>query len=378
MFDIIKSQRGSLTTVILLAAAGLAVSLVALNYSNKVVSDRATVVKDIRAQFNNEIVTERLGQAIATTAILCAEDTGICEFNAKEDKQNNPIFVAEDFGFSDINPGTIMTLKASACLPKTNLDVCTQVIADVRLRLVDFKDETIDQLVGGSQATGDFDDFGILVSIATPLSGVTRGATNLFTTSSIIRRPRSFVRISPDPGICKQDCVISGAGSIRTPTCVGLQKPLGGTLEYRIRNDGPGFLYNFQVRRIFTPTGGDDADPIIVLSKEEFAEQLPEGLAPGLTKVFRDENLPCTVQTRETQSIDAGRVGEQETTLLSSTDESSGVEQSGTATYSFQPRTLEPDNALTIASGQGAVAATLITINTLVAPPAPVRRSGMN
>jgi len=395
------SAQGNIAFTMLASAVALGVALAAGRYVTMGTGARQAAASEAAARLINDMVTARIAQAISSTAILCAN--GKCYWNESLDDIS-----PDTFGVSSVNhDGDLMKLSMNACLPtftnnEVSLENCTRGEARAELRFMDIQKLQEAKVISGARAADDTDNFGIVATVKSDYVGG-GGETREFGSSAVIRRPRPFVRIETKEAVCSPTCQVSiGTKTqdfcLSTPRIVNKGASSMAKVSFVVHNDGPGHLYRFKIMRSFTPNPTfnanqvSEAPKLVVDSENEaFADINGKngtnlGLAPGQSKEFFDESLPCyddDVFVREVfrhtshsvstvhanvgnHAFDGGAVWGQ--SVSTSQTSSTAVKQSsvsprpsGTANYFFQAKSVEPQNALAIVGHTSGVAGSMTT-----------------
>ncbi len=392
---------------VLVSAVAIGLVVAISKYSQMAGGKRQAVINENSSRLINEIVISRVGQALASTAILCSEMKKQCYWN-----EQLPDTKPTDFQFTSVKEkGTSLLLGVETCLPSftqtVTFDNCKKVSSDVEIRFTGIEGLKQAKLITGEQSSTDQDSYAALVSVSTGFLEAS-GQTRDFTSSSVIRRPRPYLRVEPTAGACKPTCALSD-GNKSQDFCYGRLKIVNNNgkdvtnskVQYTVYNDGPGHLYHFQIKRSFTPNPTINATksalPDSVVYDSASDERIngkgsskKMGLAAGESLQIVDAGLPCydektyqtvvNVFTRQGGNHDGINTGQvlavYDASVSSSAREfATNSRPSGEAEYSFAM--VEPSNALMLGQGGSSVPATQ-TLTTTVRNVVMVINTGMN
>ena len=261
------------------------------------------VANETNARLLNELVVTRVGQAIASTAILCSEVTRTCYWNKLTTMK------ASDFRFSSVSETSTandpMTFSVEVCIPTfsaTGVDLvnCSDKVANAEIRFIDLKTLQDTQQISGANklAQSDTDHFGVAVTVASTYINMSQAKQALVSTS-VVRRPRPYLRIDTGESYCSPTCQVSvlsdgpdGANDRHVldksqDFCLGLAKIVNNssaantgnalalfdstkaTIKYKVYNDGPGYVYRYSIDRTFTPGANFVANGMPTSSQNE-------------------------------------------------------------------------------------------------------------
>lgn len=392
-----KSRSGSVASALLIGAGAVAVALGAMNFVTSAQKDRQGAANEAEAHLVNDMVMSRVGQVIASTAVLCSETRKSCFWNEKQPIQQSEFNITRPS-----QDGPAYSFNMSTCVPSFDKDISfskckSNSSSRVSIRLVDMAGLTASNLVAtGAKTADDKDQFAALVSVETQLLN---NPGKKLALTAVIRRPRPLVRIEATSGVCKPTCYVSSTQSSTDPLgtktqdfCYGRIKvtnnAAGNTttkanVKYTVFNDGPGYLYRFQINREYVPAtsnfkGYNPAIPKTSIYDSDNDERISGrngnrlGLAPGESITIDDSGIPCsddqTTQVVVSQVVyadvhnhayDGGGVW---SVSASTRQLSTNSRPSGTAKYAFDK--VEPDNALLLDGSASTVPATQ-TLTTL-------------
>lgn len=373
MMKWVGDQRGGLPLLLGIATASLTTVMLAMSMSGGVIVSGKALKSERSARLAAEVILVRLGQAVSATAILCQQKTVKCWWNPKME--------SKEFGFSKVKVEKgMMYIEANLCLPNPNsLDPsdCEKVEMSADIRFGDVRTLASDGIMSGIRNSGDGDDMGIAVTATIPYREMMAGGSleeKAFRRAAVVRRPRAFLKIETTPGFCTAGCR-PPVGNNPAPPCYSGPQFTGddsqaGIVNVKVMNDGPGHIYDFTIKRTFTPN--KDAFPTAAGETKTYkASELGfEGLGPGSSFEFQDQ-LPCLTEVRVVQltvpfGTDVARV---ETSVTQSMNKTGSVE------YEFLPNTIDPNNVLII-SRSGTTIPAAVSTTTVVTPTDPPTSAG--
>jgi len=401
----VKKQNGNMILIMMVGTALLGLLLVTSNALQSTQKDTKAVANENSARLINDIVLARAGQAVAATAILCSQVQGSCFWNP-----NNAAVQPSQFGFSDMQTsGNTLSFVANTCTPMsdvsaasagatpspptavaTTLSNCLNSQSTISLRIVPIAVLQQQKFISGTAISGDDDAYAVLTTVTTNYVSGAQSQTKPFTLSAIVRRPRPFIRIDANAATCKTTCALSD-GQKAQDFCFGTEKVVnnlsGSTATttaastIQVWNDGPGYLYAFQINRSYTPNPSFTTNvPIAAIPDALIYDSSTDpnmngsipgkiGLAPGTSMTIPDNTLPCydeQVMNPVVTNILADIYGHIHTGISttlyvgsSTTQSPTNSTPSGMANYSF--KTAEPANTLAVQNDGSTVAATKTT-----------------
>ncbi len=334
-------------------AIGSAVYLI----SNQLTLGRKVISNKIDSIYANESSVTRIGQAVAAGAILCPAPSGSgtvepCRWSTQ------PNLAPDKFGVQDVEvAGEKLILGMRTCTPAKGSGVagCQYLDTKAEVKLLSLQELMDKGELSDRRGADDTDKFAVYSKV-TAMYRTSSGAKKQYKTTAIMRRPRSILKIIPGTAQCSPTCATVSGGSRLDPICYGpIEIPTDADTTadvsgMRIRNEGPGHVYKFQIQRSFAQSmaagnGGTDfsvnSDPVIVYDSEK-------GLAPGEEVEISDSALPCPNEFIYTSSTVAVAGGGGSVTSVSRGHNS---RPSGRASYSFVGETLDPPSAVSIEGG---------------------------
>jgi hypothetical protein len=455
VFNCFKSRKGSLVTTLGIATATLGLALAVGSYVLNTQKVAKVVSSEGGSLLLNNLVLTRVAQAISSTAILCSDTTELCYWN-KAASNTAP----ENFRFLNVedsaSKGEPMKFDVEVCLPNitssgVELTNCANKIAKAELRIKDIKEllsldpnASVGVLSGSLDNVGtvqDKDIFGILIKVSSTYLNFDQ-SQKVAEITGIVRRPRFLVRLETEDSFCAPTCQVSSLGDSESDSsftggalkegnvpksqsfCFGNQRMINNqsqaytfnskdtkdtsalsvfnstkaVVPVTVWNDGPGYLYNYSLKRSFSPNPLYSYAPGEGLAStsvffESFGSKEAVGVGPGQSSVTRnDDGLRCfdekitntTVKksyvTIELEAkhvyanvrnhhYDGGAYWKTEytpfelrssvTTVDSITPSPSNPKPSGTVTYSFAA--VEPSNALSLGVADEDLAGTKTT-----------------
>jgi hypothetical protein len=287
-----------------------------------------------------------------------------------------------------------LEFPATSCLPFMTEDGddkrCKSVESKVWAQLVDLEElkkagllraETISAAESAQSAAG-WDHWAVLVSVSTPYQTLDKSEDKTeFVSTAVIRRPRSIVMFEPGRAECTPTCHVPSGETRLDAMCYGKIEVEQGVTNFasiegmKVRNDGPGYLYQLAVNRDFennpglsnpSSTAGFTMEPEKVFS---FADNDGKGgLAPGLEVPVTDAKMPCRHELiihNTSSMVEAGFDGSS-TSVSESYTGVNNSRPSGTAQYTLSD--VLPANSLRLDESGQAVPSTQTTrtIHTII------------
>jgi hypothetical protein len=454
-FHSLKSKKGSLVTTLGIATATLGLALAVGSYVLSSQKIAKVVSSEGASLLLNNLVLTRVAQAISSTAILCSDTTELCYWN----KLSTNI-APENFRFLNVedssSKGEPMKFDVEVCLPtvkSTGIELtnCENKIAKAELRIKNVNEllstdpnASVGVLSGSLDSVGavqDTDVYGILIKVTSSYLNFDQNE-KLAEITGIVRRPRFLVRLETEDAFCAPTCQVSSLGDSELDSsftggalkqgnvpksqsfCLGNVRMINNQSEaytfnskdtkvtsalsafnstkavvpVTVWNDGPGYLYNYSLKRSFAPNPSysyapGEGKPSNEIFYQSFGDKEVVGVAPGKSSATRqDDGLRCfdekitntTVKksyiTIELEAkhvyanvhnhhYDGGAYWKTEytsydlrssvTTIDSITPSPSNPKPSGTVTYSFAA--VEPSNALSLGTADEDLAGTKTT-----------------
>lgn len=320
----IRNQRGSMASAIVLSAIAIGVAATGYFFTNQVLQTTVTSARQAGIGSVTEILMARATQAIAKNVILCSE-----VYSNQCRVQNNDNAKAEEYGF--LNPqqvddsgrvtpsGKNLQVEAETCLQgKNEIEitdpdaepepfVCDEdglrVTAKIIFSFVNLESLQRRSLVTGTNAEEDLDRFAIKARVIVPVVKAVKedGEKEFYEveTTAAIRRPRSFLRFEILSRGCQRSCDL-GTGLRNNAPCAGPLIPEtdssgGSSNEVTVVNDGPGWVYSVKVFREFQPSPefADRIDTFTTMVYDSVAAGNNLGIPPGQSITFQDAGIPC-------------------------------------------------------------------------------------
>lgn len=353
----LKNRRGGIGVILALSAAGLVFVMAAMSLSGGVISQTKALKDERSARLAAEVILVRLGQAVAATGVLCRQGVVRCWWNDK--------IQTREFGFKKVtSKDETMMIEADVCLPTGRSDDpadCANVEMSAELRFGMVRDLASEGILSGIRNSGDGDDMGIAVTAIIPYNEMKAGgmlSREEFRRAAVIRRPRAFLKVETTPGFCTAGCR-PPVGNNPAPPCYSGPQFTGddsqaGIVNVKVMNDGPGFIYDFAIKRTFTPNRA--AFPTAQGETKTYtAKELGfQGLEPGGFFEFQDR-LPCLTEVRVAQVEIPFGTGPTVTTSVTQS-----LNKTGDVEYEFLPNSIDPNNVLIISRSGTTIPAALV------------------
>jgi hypothetical protein len=365
-----KNSKGNISTVLAITLASMSIMTGVVYLTGRSLVSMKVLVNEQKAQLGTQMMLTLITQAVAGNGILCDKKTMLCKWN--------PEVNASEFAITEVinNGANGIDFTANLCLPvenTTNVANCENTKFKANALFKDIKTLMQQGLVNSVLSAGDQDSFGVVVTAKAQFYGIDRDIKTL-QKSAIVRRPRSFLKIESEPGVCFTGC-LPFSGNFSSPPCFSGGNSSAGEnnqseVNVRVMNDGPGYIHDFIVNRNFEPDPmyGPNPFPADQKARSFKASDLPnfQGLAPGKEFVFKDP-LPClTRKVVVNTTVPFGSGGSRVEVSSSST-----INKGGEVTYLFEANSIDPDNVLVISRSGATIPATTITINNITELPPP-------
>lgn len=375
-------QKGNIATVLAITIASMTVMTGVVYITSRSLISMRVLVNEQKAQLGTQMMLTLITQAVAANGLLCEQKTLLCKWNPELEKKEFALIDVTEKGAEGVD------FTAELCLPidgSKAIDNCEKSVLTAHTEMKDMKTLMQQGMINSVLSPGDQDSFGIIVTARSKFYG-SDGSVKEMQKTAAIRRPRAFLKVESEPGICNASCkAFTGNYTFNPCNRSDGQDPLSADqieVNVRVMNDGPGYIYDFTLDRKFEPsaTFGSNAVPEDQKRKSYSARDLAnfKGLAPGKEFIFKDY-LPClTRKIVVNTTVPFGSGG-----TRVETSSTTSLDKTGDVNYAFKANSIDPDNVLIISTSGATIPATTVTINNInelppppPPPPAPAPASG--